>query len=467
MSLLRILTVLLLLGSGSVLWRLSQADADADADSTGATGGAAADERPAPLERSWWRSHGRRVPVRPAVFSSTPLILPSPQAAPAAGAFHFERRIIEPVLVGVRPEQVLVADVTGDHRLDIVMTMNLSEEVLVRIYEQDGQGGLLMTFETSLTIISGEGGSLALADLDGDGAKEIVVGTRASITVYRRSGDGFIETHYVGKARHINLAAFDYDGDGYEDVFAQGVDVRLNSDVYLSDGAGGIREVIPVHTPLRSYNTLEVADVTEDGYPDLVLATNAGSDVWAYSYVPGQGGEGPYPVLSHDLVFMSGFTIADMDADGIPDVVVSEQAHTGFPRGVHVFYRGPGNTVREMVRLPLTGYYQRPGAVKVADLDGNGLQDIVVMINSNDEMVYFLQHPAGFAAPVSLTTDDNPWTNNHNFHNSFAIADMDSDGCPDVVLAEASSSLRVFYGRNCTVRPVGTGGNLPPERGGG
>jgi hypothetical protein len=38
------------------------------------------------------------------------------------------------------------------------------------------------------------------------------------------------------------------------------------------------------------------------------------------------------------------------------------------------------------------------------------------------------------------------------------IADVNSDGCLDVVLAEVSSSLRIFYGRNCLVmRPTTSG----------
>ena len=217
-------------------------------------------------------------------------------------------------------------------------------------------------------------------------------------------------------------------------------------------------------TPLRVYNTLEKSDLTEDGIPDLVMASDADAEVWVYPQLPSSGLAAGFPIPLAGLTFMSGFTVADMDRDGYPDIVVSDQAHSGMPRGVHVFYRGPGGTISNAVRLPLTGMYDRPGAVKVADIDGNGHPDIVVMIHSDDRMAYFLQDGSGFAAPVFLNTDDNPWTNTHYLNNSFAIADVDADGCPDVVLAEGSSSLRVFFGRNCRIRPVRTGGNLPPQR---
>ena len=99
----------------------------------------------------------------------------------------------------------------------------------------------------------------------------------------------------------------------------------------------------------------------------------------------------------------------------------------------------------------------------MADIDGNGYPDVVAMLNSNDQMAYVLQGPSGFSQPVYQLTDDNPKTNNFYLDNSFAIADVNSDGCPDVVLAELSSSLRVFHGRNCQLPSRNTAGPLPPR----
>jgi hypothetical protein len=50
---------------------------------------------------------------------------------------------------------------------------------------------------------------------------------------------------------------------------------------------------------------------------------------------------------------------------------------------------------------------------------------------------------------VAQPTNDDPYTMSAYYDDSLAIVDVDSDRCADVVLADMTSSLRVFHGRNC------------------
>jgi hypothetical protein len=156
-------------------------------------------------------------------------------------------------------------------------------------------------------------------------------------------------------------------------------------------------------------------------------------------------------------------TVADVDRDGLPDLVVSDPGKGIGPKGIRIFYRAAAGGFSRNVLLPEFDTYQRPGAVDVGDIDGNGYPDIVAMNDSFDQMVYFLQSAGGFAPAVFQATDDDPWTNNQYENDSFVIADVNSDGCPDVVLAELSSSLRIFYGRNCRIAPRRMGGPWQPH----
>lgn len=214
----------------------------------------------------------------------------------------------------------------------------------------------------------------------------------------------------------------------------------------------------------------EASDYTADGLPDLLVSHSADDSVSIYPFLRGLGLQLQSIEVAIRGVFQTmgtyGTTLGDIDRDGRPDMVITDWGNTGTPqpRGVRVLYRGAGNEFARSVLLETPGAYSYPSAVGVADLDGNGYPDIVSMFDSNDQMGYFLQGPSGFPPVVFQNTDDNPWTNNQYGENSFAITDVNSDGCPDVVLAEVSSSLRIFYGRNCQVAISEMSTNLPPLR---
>jgi hypothetical protein len=394
--------------------------------------------------------------------------LPSTMASAsvlAARGFYFERFVATPV--DMTPEQVVVGDVTGDRRPDIVVTLYDWEELFVRIYEQNMDGTLAAPLEFRMPIFSGKGGALELVDLDGDGQPEITVGVGNGLTVFKRSGNTYTRSSFNGNVRALSLGAIDVDGDGYRDVFAQAWDE--GADLYLSDRIGGFRDVQRLSTPLAGYNTLEISDFTADGIADAVMTNGQGwSKVVVYPAVASGGLLTPIeislaPVQTWPAL---GVTVADIDRDGRPDLVVPEVGNALKPeRGIRIYYRGNGNEIARHQFLQFGNMYQRPGAVQVADVDGNGYPDIVAMLNSADQMAYILQGPDGFGEPVFQSTDDKPWTNNHYFDNSFVIADVNSDRCPDIVLAELSSSLRIFYGRNCLLPSRHTGGPLPPRRG--
>ena len=394
---------------------------------------------------------------------------PSAMSARSAAmqSFFLERHVVVPVS-NLLPIQVVVGDVTGDRIPDIVVTMDGLHVLYLRIHAQNIDGTLAAPIDFQLPMISSNGGGLELVDLDGDGGLEIAVGIGNGVTVFKRSGGTYEQRSFIGNVRALSLGAVDLDGDGYRDLFVQAA--YEGADLYLSDRRGGFKSIQRLPTPLAGYNTLEISDFTADGIADVVMTNGQGWPVVVvYPTVASGGLLSPIELDLRPFKAWPSFgvTVSDIDRDGRPDVVVTDEGVGPLPeaRGIHIYYRGSGNEFARHQLLSFTGYYERPGAVQVADIDHNGYPDIVAMINSNDQMVYVLQGPAGFAAPVFQATDDNPWTNNFYRDNSFVIADVNSDNCPDIVLAELSSSLRVFYGRNCLVPPRRTGGPSVPRKG--
>ncbi|WP_242164360.1 VCBS repeat-containing protein [Lysobacter sp. M15] len=401
-----------------------------------------------------------------------PQASPTSQLAVAEG-FRFERVIIDPVESDWAPEEVVVGDVTGDRRPDVVMTMSYygswpEPDVYsrLRIYAQEPDGSLATPIEIKRSWIGG----LELVDLDQRGVPEIVFGEQAGLTVVAKYGTSFVPTWYAGLERvganNGSVAAIDANGDGHADLFVQSTE--YGAEFFLGDGFGGISGVKRLETSYMLFpHAVEASDFTADGLPDIVVQTGNIVRIYPSRWMSSMG-----QLVELDLSAVQsgqfwGMTVADIDRNGRPDLVVSDQGDNSIslPKGIRVLYRGAGNTFSRSVFLETPGYYNYPGTVRVADIDGNGYPDIVVMFDSYDMMGYFLQGPSGFAPVVYQNTDDNLWTNNFYRDGSYAVADVNSDGCLDIVLAELSSSLRIFYGRNCQKKPApGIARPLPPVR---
>jgi hypothetical protein len=383
-----------------------------------------------------------------------------------AGAFSLERVIVDPVTDNWHPESVKVGDFTGDQLPDVVLLVSYSglsyQPVarVLRIFAQRADGTLAPPVDHPIENSFTSDAGLALADLDADGRNEVVIGLPSALVLVRRLPDGRLESTRVPASKHaVGLEAFDADGDGLLDLFGQ--TWSEGAEIHHGDGRGGISHRSLLSTAPFGYNTIGLADFTQDGHADLVMYSGQGwPKVWIHPLLPSHGLQASFELdLRPAQAWPSfGLDVSDIDHDGRVDLVVASDGPTQADQGVRIFYRGDGRTFTRSVLLSTPRQYERPGALAVADMDGNGLPDIVMAFNSHDALAYALQFPDGFAPYVVVRTDDNPWTNNPYIDDQLVIADVSSDGCPDIILAERSSSLRIFYGRNCTVPPQRTGG---------
>jgi hypothetical protein len=132
------------------------------------------------------------------------------------GAVSFAARTDYPT--GNFPDEVAVADIDGDSWKDIVVT----SDAPIAIFKNAGTAGI--SFSINNNPIPGlEAGNVILADFDGDNKPELTVGKDASVAVYRNTSvagtisfaapNDFAISGYPGR-----LAVADLDGDGKPDL---------------------------------------------------------------------------------------------------------------------------------------------------------------------------------------------------------------------------------------------------------
>jgi hypothetical protein len=174
-----------------------------------------------------------------------------------------------------------------------------------------------------------------------------------------------------------------------------------------------------------------VADLNNDGAVDLVVADGSSNPAVRVLYQnAGMPGQFLTPVTIASGLSSRAIAIGDVNGDGRVDVVVAEDLVAGSPQVV-VFYHNPSdsNTFLPGIKYAIG---TQASAVKIYDLNGDGLADLAVLTSRGTEV--FLQDPTHFGAFLAPTVYASGITGQ-----GFAIGDLNRDGHPDIAVGNVNS----------------------------
>jgi hypothetical protein len=355
-------------------------------------------------------------------------------AAPAPPRYFIRRAVASSA------EAVAVADITGDGRDDVLMTTpNIDPRMPARlrglnVFVQDRLG----RFGRPATIpLDGEPGatSLAVGDLDGDGRPDAAVTTRGGVRILvNRAGalvpDALVPSRPGERPHHLEIA--DLDGAGPEEIVVGDAEGLL---VVSRSGEGFTARRI-TETPLA---TFAVGDLDEDGRPDVVgrlpglstralmLATRLGGarGSWILRRVD-TGSEEPGDAIE----------LADVTGDGRTDLILAEGGNrpSAFLR---VLPGTPSGALGAPVVLPS---FDLPRAVRAEDLNGDGRRDVAVLHSGWYRAGVYLQRADGSLAPEALY----PIPYGDYGAQGLAVGELTGDGRPDLAIADSNNGLVVL-----------------------
>lgn len=324
-----------------------------------------------------------------------------------------------PVLsTGIDPLAVTAADLNGDGHLDLATANNWSNDISLFL----GNGG--GSFGSGIQIFTGASpNELSAGDLNRDGLADLVTANTSALSlVFGLGGSAFdTDQRHPAGANPQGVAVGDFNGDGAQDLAVASADSD-EAAVLLGRGDG-------TFTPEQRFAVgsgpvdMAAADFNGDGKLDLATADGSGDTL---SLLLGQG-DGTFATVPSALSVGSrplDILARDLNGDGHIDLATAN----GFSDDVSVLLGRGDGTFAPQMRYPVGS---GPVALTVGDLHGGGPRDLVTA-NDGDGDATLLSGNAGgtFDPGVSLPLGSDPYP----FPVSIAVADLDGDGNEDLAV---------------------------------
>ncbi|OOQ57312.1 FG-GAP-like repeat-containing protein [Mucilaginibacter pedocola] len=362
-----------------------------------------------------------------------------------------------------RTASVDVVDIDNDGAPDMVTTTLTKNWIHVRLSKGLLLGHTTDQYDTPTEFtIDKPIDMLKIADLNGDGKADLIAFSSAAKIIYilrNTSTPGkpafeqanSITVDQYGTVDKITLG--DMDGDGKTDILLGNFYSTFNIYRNISSTAGIFFTATSGPLGNNGGEDAQVGDIDGDGKPDLVYGYYDGNNVRGIFAARNTSTPGLISFAPGQLTtagYYRNFRLADVDGDNKLDIIAA---------GIAV-YRNTATkgTMNESSFAPAVSLgdaqtFNIFGSYALTDVDGDGKPDVVVANaynNNHNTLAVFHNTSAGtaisFDLPINIDMPAEPV--------NLAVADIDGDSYPDILVSTVNGYIQpVYYHAQVVISP--------------
>ena len=354
--------------------------------------------------------------------------------------------------VGVSPVSVVLADLNGDGKLDLIVA-NVNANSVSVLLNTTAPGAVTASFADKQDVATSEGPIyVAAGDLNSDGKPDLVVVNVVVNTVsvlLNTTAPGAATPTFAPKqdfateTNPLSVAVADLNGDGKLDLATANFDSGTVSVLLNTTAPGGATSSF---SGLQEFVTgngaafVTTGDLNDDGKPDLAVANFDSNTVSVLLNTTPTGAR--TASFAADKQIATGaspifVTTGDVNLDGKPDLAVTDFQANAVSLLVNT--TSPGSPVPSFDAKQDFATGNSPLFIAVQDLNGDGKVDLAVANLDSSSVSVLLNNielsaaPPAFAPKQDFDTDFNP--------RAVAVGDVNGDGKPDVVVSIVGANV--------------------------
>lgn len=308
-------------------------------------------------------------------------------------------------------KQVLWVDFDNDGDNDLFITSTTNGN---RLYRNDTVELVDVTVSSGLPLDNLYTFGASWGDYNNDGFLDVFICNRdLSLQIpnylFKNKGDGtFVNvsmTSGIGSGSHLSLCAafFDYNNDGWQDIYVSNDKIQTVNLLYHNNGDGTfdeMGEVSGTNVAIDAMSTT-IGDYNNDGWFDIYVTNGPNGNVLFKN-----NGDGTFTNMAEDsgTTFNSSAwssVFLDAENDGDLDLYVSSESSGINPEYLPAaFYENLGNNTFTVLNNGSFNNDNRESySNAIGDIDNDGYPEIVVSNSSNEDLFLW----------KNLTTTTNNW----------------------------------------------------------